>query len=82
MSFLVKLATKMAPVTPSVPLVDDIKYQQLVGKVMVNLSQHKKLVSSPNEGIEDHLERPNGPKTGFLVKSATKMAPVTPRWAI
>ena len=69
----------MAPMTPRCPSVGDIKYQQLVGKVMVNLSQHKKLVSSPNEGIEDHLERPNGPKTGFLVKSATKMAPVTPR---
>ena len=72
----------MAPVTPRCPPVGDIKYQKLVGKVIGNLSQHKKLVSSPNEGIEDHLGRPNGPKTGFFVKSATKMAPVTPRWAI
>ena len=72
----------MALVSRRAPSVGDIKYQKLVGKVIENLSQHKKLVSSPSEGIEDHLERPNGPKTGFLVKSATKMAPVTPRWAI
>ena len=64
---------------PGDPLVADIECQKLVGKVIRNLSQHQKVVSSPNEGIEDHLRRPNGPKTGFLVKSATKMAPVTPR---
>ena len=62
----------MAPVTPQCPPVGDIKYQKLVGKVIGNLSQHKKLVSSPNEGTEDHLGRPNGQKTRFLVKSATK----------
>ena len=64
--------------TPWCSSVGDIEYQQLVGKVIGNLFQHKKLVSSPNEGIEDHLGRPNGPKTGFFVKSNTKMAPVTP----
>ena len=80
--FLVKSATKMAPMTPRCPSVGDIKYQQLVGKVMVNLSQHKKLVSSPNEGIEDHLVQPMGRKLRFLVKLTTKRAPVTPWWLI
>ena len=61
--FLVKSATKMAPVTPRFPLVGDIKYQKVVSKVSENLSQHQKLVSSSNEGIEDHLGRPNGQKT-------------------
>ena len=77
--FSVKLATKMAPLTPCIPPVGDIRYQKLVGKVTGNLSQQKKLVSSPNEGIEDHLGRPNGPKTGCFVKLATKMALVTHR---
>ena len=63
---------------PRCPPVGDIKYQKLVSKVSGNLSQNQKLVSSSNEGIEDPLGRPKGPKTGFLVKSATKMAPVTP----
>ena len=72
----------MAPMTPRCPSVGDIKYQQLVGKVMVNLSQHKKLVSSPNEGIEDHLVQPMGRKLRFLVKSTTERAPVTPLWLI
>ena len=38
--FLVKSATKMAPVTPLCPPVGDIKYQKLVSKVIGNLSQH------------------------------------------
>ena len=79
--FLVKLATKMAPLT-RLPLVGDIRYQKLFGYVIGNLSQHKKLVSSPNEGIEDHLVQPMGRKLRILVKLTTKRAPVTPWWLI
>ena len=59
-----------------------IKDLKLIEEVGGNLFQHYKLVSRPNEGIKDHLGRPNGQKMRFWVKLGTKMAPVTPRWAI
>ena len=64
--------------TPGRPPVSHIKYLILVDKVCENLSQHYKLVSSPNGGTEHHSGRANGRKMSFLVKLATKMAPVSP----
>ena len=78
MKFFVKSATKMPHLTPCRAPVSHIKYLKLVQKVCEDLSQHKKLVSSPNEGVEDHSGGPNGRKMRFLVKSATKTAPWTP----
>ena len=70
----------MPHLTPCRAPVSHIKYLKLVQKVCEDLSQHKKLVSSPNEGVEDHSGGPNGREMRFLVKSAIKPAPVNPWW--
>ena len=81
-----QIGHKNGSLDPRVPLVGDIKYQKLVGKVIGNLFQHQKVVSSPNEDIEDHLRRPNGQKTRFFGqighRNGSGDPPGVPWWVI